>query len=96
MLLEHLMFQFAPSALDEAALAGRREEDNPKISVQLPNLCLPLLWQQLQPACLHPCKCGFPLSFPLTSLRGSLGAPGSSWAQELPPSPRAGQPLPTG
>lgn len=49
-LLEHLVFQFAPSALDEAALAGRGKEDKPKISVQLPSPCLPMLWQQFWPA----------------------------------------------
>lgn len=66
-LLEHLKFQFAPSALDEAALAGRREEGNPKISIHLPSSGRP------SPACLHPCKCGFPL---VSSYHPSLAALG--------------------
>lgn len=38
-------------------------------------------------ACLHPSQ------FPLMSLPGSLGAPGSSWLQELHPYPVQGSPF---
>ena len=97
-LLEHLMFQFAPCLLCMKQLWQAEVRTYQKVVFTCPACAFNCSGSRSgppSPICLHPCKCGSPLNFPVRISSAALGSSQlvGQELQLLPPSPSAEQPL---